>query len=241
LSFSSKASFLGDANFPYSIPKYVKGQKIALYQDLYQRYSKLALSYNTDRPVAIKGLEKRLLGALGSQGGFGVLDTYLRRSLLWQRDTVLERIDFPHNTEQEPIPSWSWMAYAGGIRYMHVPGGAEWAKWEQDIVSPWKKARNKNDPLELEVLVRDLEDNKRQRRALIFSDEPGRAFDSSPFKCVVVGSSNPLTQSRGREYYVLIVTPLGQRGSNIYERAGVGRLYEQQIVWNKAGIKAYIR
>lgn len=219
----------------------MKGQKIALYQDMYQRYSKLTLSYNTDRPVAIKGLEERLLGALGSHGGFGILEVYLRRSLLWQRDTTLQRIDFSQKPEQDPVPSWSWMAYAGGIRYMHVPGGAEWARWGQDIVSPWKKARNKNSSLELEVLVRDLEDNKRQRRALIFRDEPGHALDSSPFKCVVVGSSNPLTQSKGQEYYVLIVTPLGQRNTNIYERAGVGRLYKEQIVWNKPGMKAYIR
>jgi hypothetical protein len=81
-----------------------------------------------------------------------------------------------------------------------------------------EEGQEQNAPIELEVLVRNLYDNKRQRRALIFRDEPDRVLDSSPFKCVVVGSSNALTQRRVREYYVLIVAPLGQRGSNIYEK-----------------------
>ncbi|KAG9228280.1 hypothetical protein BJ875DRAFT_490028 [Amylocarpus encephaloides] len=238
---NSKASLLGDANFPYSIPNYVKGKKIVLYQDLYERYSKLALSFNTDRPVAIRGLEKRLTRALGSQGRFGVLDIYLRRGLLWQRDeATLERIDFSGNTEQEPIPSWSWMAYAGGIRYMNVPfGGAEWAEWEQDIVKTWKKGRNDNNAvLELEVLVRDLKDIK--PGTLIFRDEPSRNFDF-PFKCVIVGSSNASNQSKGQVYYVLIVTLLSQREAKIYERTGVACLHKQQIAFDKPETKAYMR
>ncbi|KAH9205286.1 hypothetical protein DL95DRAFT_348558, partial [Leptodontidium sp. 2 PMI_412] len=237
---NSKASLLGDANFPYSIPNYVKGKKIVLYQDLYERYSKLALSFNSDRPVAIRGLEKRLARALDSQGRFGVLDIYLRRGLLWQRDkATLERIDFSGNPEQEPIPSWSWMAYAGGIRYMNVPlGGAEWAEWEQDIVYSWKNGRNDNNAvLELEVLVRDLKDIK--PGALIFRDEPSRDF-GFPFKCVIVGSSNASNQSKGQVYYVLIVTLLSQREAKIYERAGVACLHKQQIAFDKPGMKAYM-
>lgn len=212
-----------------------------LYQDLYERYSKLALSFNTDRPVAIRGLENRLMRALGSQGGFGVLDIYLRRGLLWQRDkATLERIDFSDSTEQEPVPSWSWMAYAGAIRYMDVPlGGAEWTQWKQDIVSPWKEARNDNNALlELEVLVRDLKDIK--PGALIFLDEPSRTFDH-PFKCVIVGSSKASNQSKGQVYYLLIVTPLSQREEYIYERAGVACLHKHQIVLDQPGTKAYIR
>ncbi|KXH36815.1 serine/threonine protein kinase-44 [Colletotrichum salicis] len=34
-----KASFLGDSDFPHSIDTYVRGMKIELYQDLYQKYS----------------------------------------------------------------------------------------------------------------------------------------------------------------------------------------------------------
>ena len=79
-----------------------------LYRDLYESYSKLELSYSTDRPVAIRGLEKRLLRALDTKGGYGVFDIYLRRGLLWQRDQAsLERIDFSGKKEQELVPSWS--------------------------------------------------------------------------------------------------------------------------------------
>ena len=211
-----------------------------LYQDLYERYSKLALSVNTDRPVAIRGLEKRLMRALDTRGRFGVFDIYLRRGLLWQRNKAsLERIDFSGNKEQEPVPSWSWMAYAGDIRYMNVPlGGAEWAQWDQDIVSPWKKIKDGNNvPLELEVLVRDLKVIEPGTR--VFLDEPSRTF-GRPFKCVIVGSSIASNQGKGQVYYALIVTPLSQGEVNIYERAGVACLHKHQIVLDKPGTEAYI-
>jgi len=238
---NSKASFLGDANFPYSIPSYVKGKQIMLYQDLYQRYSKLALSFNTDRPVAIRGLEKRLTRALGTQGRFGVFDIYLRRGLLWQRDKAsLERIDFSGNKEQGPVPSWSWMAYAGDIRYMNVPlGEVDWAQWEKDVVSPWKHAQDNNKvPLELEVVVRDLKTIHPGAR--VFLDEPSHTFDR-PFRCVIVGSSKASYQGKGPTYYALIVTPLSQGEENIYERAGVACLHEHQIVLDKKGTQARLR
>ncbi|RSL60534.1 hypothetical protein CEP53_005420 [Fusarium sp. AF-6] len=80
-----KASFLGDSNFPHSAEKYVKGLRIEFFQDLYVRYSKLALSFAFDRPIAIKGLENRLLSTFNTTGGYGVLDRYFHRSLLWKR------------------------------------------------------------------------------------------------------------------------------------------------------------
>jgi hypothetical protein len=49
------------------------------------QYSRLLFSRIEDRPIAIAGLEKRLIGAFGTQGGFGVFaapDGLLQRSLL---------------------------------------------------------------------------------------------------------------------------------------------------------------
>jgi hypothetical protein len=94
--------------------------KIQLYQDLYERYSNLALSVKTDRPIAIKGLETRLIRTFETVGGYGIFDLYLHRGLLWQRSgDTLDRI----TSRGERVPSWSWMAYEGGIRYMDVPLG----------------------------------------------------------------------------------------------------------------------
>ncbi|KAH8597376.1 hypothetical protein B0O99DRAFT_703257 [Bisporella sp. PMI_857] len=240
---NSKASLLGDANFPYSFPSYVKGKKIKLYQDLYERYSTLALSYLTDRPVAIRGLETRLLRVLGAKGGYGVFDIYFRRGLLWQRGQArLKRIDFSEqrDKEQQPVPSWSWMAYSGDIRYMEVPlGGVEWDLWDGDIVSPWKTAKDDNNkaPFELEALVRDIK--VVEPGARVFLDEPGRTFHH-PFKCVVVGSSKPSNQGKIHTYYALIVTALGPEENGVYERVGAAFLRKHQIVWDSPGADARI-
>src|SRR5438477_11418672 len=113
---SRKASFLGDSDFPRSVDSFVKGMKIDLYQDLYERFSNLQLSFPEDRPVAIKGLETRLIRTFGTTGGFGIFDIYLHRCLLWQRSgDTLRRIPSFRGGQ---VPSWSWMAYTGGIRYL---------------------------------------------------------------------------------------------------------------------------
>lgn len=49
-----------------------------------------------DRPVAISGLENRLLRTFDTDGGYGILEYYLHRSLLWKRlEKTLVRIDSP--------------------------------------------------------------------------------------------------------------------------------------------------
>lgn len=223
------------------MPNYVKGQQIVLFQDLYQRYSKLALTVDTDRPVAIRGLEKRLTRVLKTEGKFGILDIYLRRSLLWQRvHASLRHIDFSSKKEQEAVPSWSWMAYEGEIRYMSVPlGGVEWDPWDQEIVSPWKLPKEDNKaPLELGVVVRDLKAVPPGSR--VFLDEPSRCEGRS-FKCVIIGSSNESNQGKGRVYYTLIVTPLDQGEVNVYKRAGVASMHRHHIELDKPGTKARLR
>jgi hypothetical protein len=223
------------------MPSYVKGQQIVLFQDLYQRYSKLALTVATDRPVAIRGLEKRLIRVLQTKGKFGIFDIYLRRGLLWQRDQAsLKRIDFSSKKEQEAVPSWSWMAYNGEIRYTSVPlGGVEWDLWNQEILSPWKLAKeNEKAPLELEVIVRDLKAIPPGSR--VFLDEPSLNDDRS-FKCVIIGSSNESGQGKDQVYYTLIVTPLSLGEVNLYERAGVASMHKHHIVLDKPGTRALLR
>jgi hypothetical protein len=139
------------------------------------------------------------------------------------------------------------MAYAGDIRFMDVPfGEVEWDQWDQDIISPWKKAQdNIQLPLQLEVLVRDLIPIPPSSR--VFLDEGGLR-SALHFKCVIIGSSKTSTQGKARVYYVLIVTPLSHGASpllreevQVYERAGVARLQEHHIVLDKPGVKAHLR
>lgn len=129
---------------------------ILRYQNLYSQYSRLEFTRPEDRPIAIDGIQNRLLSALGknqkARGGFGVFDDgstggLLHRSLLWHRDhsatnTAFSRIVFPASRDRSQgvmtaPPSWSWMAYTGAIQYLEAPfNRCDWAK----IQSPWSRA-----------------------------------------------------------------------------------------------------
>jgi hypothetical protein len=213
--------------------------RIQLYQGLYERYSNLGLSFSTDRPIAIKGLETRLIRTFETIGGYGIFEIYLHRCLLWQRagDTLKRIVSF----RGERVPSWSWMAYDGGIRYMDVLFGE--VLWNQDIISPFKFNRFDGDderakPLGIEARVWDIvEPDSRQ----LILDEPGRNF-AQPLKCVVVGTSKQTASDEHQIHYTMIVSFLRVGKLDVYERAGVGFLERQHIVLpDKPGTKARIQ
>lgn len=247
-SASTLASFLGDPVFPKVAMDSSRGGKIRLYQDLYARYSRLALSHQEDRPVAIAGLEKRLVKSFGVHGGFGVLDDdslgLLRRSLLWCRgfdQPSLQRIDFKEHERQQtshlipPPPSWSWMAYRGGVDYLDLP--FDNVDWEgHDILSPWSTAQpgtwyssnSGRHGARISVIARtfDLETMKRSDSNLIFDTPSESKTFISSLKCVILGKmKKSLRPEHERLHYVLLVSPVpsqGRHGRIMYERVGVG-------------------
>ncbi|RMJ09387.1 hypothetical protein CDV36_010983 [Fusarium kuroshium] len=87
---------------------------------LFETYSTLDLTTETDRPVAIEGLLKRLGAELNTPTQYGIIKRFLNRSLLWRRssDTKLKLIK---GLEAQNVPSWSWLRYAGQISYLSVP------------------------------------------------------------------------------------------------------------------------
>lgn len=97
ISNSNEAAVLGDPNFPTVARKNTTGGKIRLYELLYKHYSILEFTRDCDRPLAIAGLEQRLMNVFATRGGYGVFQRYFERSLLWKRgsSTALKRIDFP--------------------------------------------------------------------------------------------------------------------------------------------------
>lgn len=232
--------------------KSTHGGKIRLYQDLYSKYSRLGLSYDADRPVAIAGIEKHLISSFDVRGGFGVLDDGARgllwRSLLWQRaqdePRGLRRIEFESLKAGAvgiiPPPSWSWMAYTGPISYLDLPfNEVDWE--EHDISSRWLSGTGNSwsysgdcltCPLELTVHGRpfDLQAARSSDRARIVLDDPDRIDELGPFlKCVVLGKSRGQEkESRdAKTHYVLLVTPTATQDgdvSPIYNRVGVGYL-----------------
>ncbi|KAM7210022.1 hypothetical protein V8F06_014596 [Rhypophila decipiens] len=156
------ASFIGDPSFPSVALSGNRGAEIRWYQELYEQYSRLSLSHLQDRPIAIRGLESRLIAAFAKKypekditGAYGVLHDgrdggLLHRGLLWRRGSAegkahgrtlgLRAINFPPGHEDIP-PSWSWMAYSGGIDFIKVPGGT--VEWEPLDLSSCAVERSK--------------------------------------------------------------------------------------------------
>ncbi|KAH8725098.1 heterokaryon incompatibility protein-domain-containing protein [Phaeosphaeriaceae sp. PMI808] len=227
-----KASFLADADFPRSVESYVKGMRIELLQDLYVRYSNLALSFNKDRPVAIRGLERRLINTLNTTGGYGIFDIYLHRCLLWQRgDSYLKMIGL---SPGECAPSWSWVSYEGGIKYMDVPYAKVY--WADDIETPFKRgvgmfSSNQMTPATLLATGYDVVDLADAELTLDEAD----CQSSHHFKCVIVGTSKNF-QFEESICYVLVVEPIGKQQEGFYRRVGVAKLKRGQISFSPSSI-----
>jgi len=201
--------------------------KIELVQSLYQKYSKLHLSFESDRPIAIRGLERRLIRTLKTIGGYGVLSCYLHRCLLWQRSgNSLRRIKAQRS---EPIPSWSWMAYMGEIEYMKIPFGK--VLWDDSISLPFGTSNPSIDgqresvPPEVEAKAWDIADLPGQ--SLVF-DEPKRTLTGA-LKCVIVGANKEQEVDPHQIHYTLILSKSLHGKCNMYERVGVGFLERRNI------------
>jgi hypothetical protein len=218
--------------------------RIELFQDLYERYSGLALSFPSDRPVAIKGLETRLMDTFATTGGYGVFDIYLHRCLLWQRaGDTLKRIKPSRGSAS--VPSWSWMAHDGPIRYMVVPFGQ--ASWCDNITSPSAETRQQDvlcnsqregegvdiPKLELEATVWKITDTEGAQMIL---DDPQCAF-AQPLHCVVVGKS----KTEPLNYVLLVHVAADVDDGLVYERVGVGVLDKRHIALDGPHRKARIR
>lgn len=231
MTYSNSAALLGDPNFPQILIAAPQGERIIRCQDLYKRYSRLDLTQSYDRPTAIDGMQQRLLRTMNVKGGFGMFDAgktrgLLRRSLLWCRgaDTVsLTRIEFPAERGVPMIPSWSWMAYAGGIDYLELDfDQIDWL----DIKSPWSHPNREKTPA-LTARARDYtQDIHDLSEELLVFDVSGAPLHTRGV-CLVLGVQKGNKPDGDRRHYVLFVIPtanIERDGRNQYERVGTGYL-----------------
>ncbi|KAL5321356.1 hypothetical protein ACEPPN_009312 [Leptodophora sp. 'Broadleaf-Isolate-01'] len=245
-------SFLGDPNFPSKIAientGSDRGERIRLYEDFYRQYSRLDFTRWTDRPIAISGLQKRLLRDLEIEGGFGVFDdgrSLLQRSLLWKRAEDVSTLEKVLLLSGEPIavPSWSWMGYKNAIDYLDLPLGA--VDWTPDeIVSPWAgetKTSEINDGQnvgQLKAIARGFtvgKDHETEFRIFYDMAKPSEA-GAKTLKCVVMGRAVAKTPVEETTHYVLVIAPISMSNEeSIYERAGVGYMAGSYIDFADAG------
>jgi len=230
-AISQKARFLGDPQFPSLMGKESYYTRHHTFQSTFQMYSRLALTFPTDRPVAVAGVESRLAATLQSSVAFGVFGAhfYLHRSLLWRRsdeDTLLKPINVT-------VPSWSWMAYDGAIEYLDIAPGK--VDWNTEI--------NLNTCNQLSAPVMDFAVGEmlRDLHRLVFDCR--RTAHVRDLKCVVVGRQ--LLSSRSREdeetrmHYILVVSPVYKEGSCVgYERLGVASVRKAHIAMDDGYVRA---
>ncbi|ETI20037.1 hypothetical protein G647_09052 [Cladophialophora carrionii CBS 160.54] len=249
---NNQADFLGDPNFPRVAMESPKGAKIRLYESLYKRYSRLEFTALEDKPVAIAGLEQRLIRVFDTHGGFGLFEQYLGRSLLWQRDAQVRTMTRIHFRTQV-VPSWSWMAYEGGITFMDLPfKGVDWER--KEIRSPWNHqpasgptwlSTGRGSCTHLEAVARsfwvqscgDGDQLSEPLYQIVFDqDEPPPGEHA--LKCVIIGRSKLGADGDARRHYVLIVGQQSNRSR--YERVGVGFMPGNWIVLDEPGLKVSV-
>ncbi|KAI1181649.1 HET-domain-containing protein [Nemania serpens] len=244
LSSPKQSQFLGDSNFPTFALEHFKDQRIRFIQHLYTDYCARKLTKQTDRRVAISGLEKRIGHTLQTRASYGIVWKFFQRSILWRarKAGTMSRIDYGIN---EKIPSWSWMAYSGEISYMEIPFGV--VKWTDDLQIPYEpQFENPDDNLDekqcihspgrpmLAVAARGLtiKGSELFKRVILDRDIMDD-FDSDTWKCVRVGRDKT---SKNTKYYVILI-----RREHIhtheYERIGAGVLlpthfsFEGEFAW----------
>jgi hypothetical protein len=238
-------SFRSDPEFPRSIDDRSQPAQIELFQSLFADYSKLDLTYATDRSVAIESLAKALANAeaLNTKVHYGIVERFLHRSLLWQpAQNTLTQIDYD---KKEP-PSWSWMAYHGQIQYLQMRyGDVEWDDSVQLVDTlPIVKALRFVIPSNyvLKARVRRLRDYKIKLEGVIFDEWDNEAvqqyFDTQPrsalpeVRCAIMGREIGAEDGK-RKYYVLFVTKCATSwGRENFRRVGMGWIQKRFILFD---------
>jgi hypothetical protein len=189
---------------------------------IFEDYSRRGLTEKTDRCVAAFGLEARIAGAVECESRYGIFQVYLHQNLLWQAsDDKMERIAYDNNQQ---VPSWSWMAYSGGIRFKDIEvGSIDWVvtlRFDEErksaLITDVGKFRNctlKSDGDHYIIL-----NFVRRKKGWIRYDVKN-AENFRQERCVVVGKT---TKRGGEEYCVLVVVPTNVDGE--YRRVGVGMI-----------------
>jgi hypothetical protein len=238
-----------------------RGAKIRFYESLYKQYSNLDFTKIHDRPIAIAGLEHRLVNAFKTEGGYGVFNgAFFGRSLLWMRDTRrsngLTMIEFPRD-QKFRVPTWSWTAYEGPISYLDI--SFDHVRWtydtaEGEIKSPWTTGDSNSTSGSLhtgELNGRiDLTAHAREISNLQLAEAQGKIIydEGTPPPgvhklCVIVGSEKATIEghrTEDLENYVLVVALFDNASDGHYRRVGVGRLLESWIETDKPGLRIHI-
>jgi hypothetical protein len=248
LSRSGRKYFTLDPNFPERLLKAGNERTIDFVQSLSTEYSKRGLTEKTDRCAAISGLESCIAQAKKYETRFGIFQSFLHRSLLWQRseERNTDRIDY----KAQIVPSWSWMAYSGSVQFMDIAfGGVEWVrslrfntrykyrrfnkKWKPALVTDIGSFQRCNPARRgTGYAILDLDGVKRGQ--IQYDTETHEHLDAEG--CVVIGRDFCAFNAGKMKYYILVVRSTGME--NEYTRVGAGWILSDYVA--RQGVRALI-
>ncbi|RII04522.1 hypothetical protein CUC08_Gglean011909 [Alternaria sp. MG1] len=239
-----KNYFLLDPSFPDRLLKTGKGRTVEFIHFLFENYSERGLTEPTDRRAAASGLEARIAGALHCNSKHGIFEKHLHRNLLWQTsDSNTKRIMYD---EDRQVPSWSWMACGGGVKFMEVAIG--YVSWINALAFDVERGSA--------ALIADV--GKFQHVTL---KPNGNRYTVSNFfgrakgwiqcdmeggesghgdHCVVIGRTEEAERSIGKKhYYILVVVPTREDGreDEKYTRIGVGMVRTGYVKRLRASVR----
>jgi hypothetical protein len=224
-SDGKKKHFKLDPKFPNLL--FDSGYSSTMYflQSFLVDYSNRGLSKKTDRVVALSGLAARIARALGCSESFGIFELYLHRNLLWRQSGPTERIKY----KPFEVPSWSWMAYTGGIEFigdsygeLEVFKNLKFSEGDQKalVTNVWEfRNCNLKEQAKLGATRRQILESSEKEIGWIMYDAEDEK-DLRRRQSVVVGRTR-------QEYHILLVR---QRGENEYERVGIGMVQQVYLL-----------
>lgn len=183
----------------------------------------------------MSGLQARIAQAIPCEGRYGTFQKYLHRNLLWHAsDAKLKKIEYKSH-----VPSWSWMAYDGGIRFLgeEIPFGdmqlLKSLRFDEDcdcghaLVADVAKFRHCTMQLDgNRYAVFDLSETN--RGWIRYDADDGKKLLEE--HCVVVGSKQD-----NDDYYILIVRPSSADGE--YVRVGMGLVSKSCVVREQENVR----
>jgi len=143
------------------------------------------------------------------------------------------------------VPTWSWMAYEGGIDFLDLPlGGVEWQK--EEIHSPWipdasqvYHTTDSRGSIELSGTAREFNiKDAGLNEAILVYDIPKTA--SQLLKCVVMGKRREQGNVGDARHYVLLIAQKGP-AAKVYERVGVGFMPGKFIELAAPGVSSLVK
>jgi hypothetical protein len=195
-----------------------------------------------------------LANVLSTNVRYGIFESFLHRSVLWQRaqNIPLGQINFAAG---KAPPSWSWMAYHGQIEYI-TPISIDWDKSVQIV----NASRFIEVDYVLETRVRRLQNCEIKPEGVIYDKEHNEVgnlhFDTQlenvpleEIQCAIIGRELEVKDEK-RKYYVLFVTSRGNFGEPFlgitgsrqlkFRRVGAGIIQKRFILFSGQDDTAWI-